>query len=195
MSFDACPTGEAPGFAADVVQFLRDSKVPATFFISGAWAETNASAVRTLSKVPFFELALHGQAHPSLVDAPPALVRDEIVGGKATLARMGIRTSPLFRPPFGDMPPGLAAIARQNGVMPVLFDTGLGDPDRSRSAEILERDAIRWVQAGSIILLHVNGRGYATAQTVKELVPLLQSRGYRFVTVSELARLCDMPSP
>jgi peptidoglycan/xylan/chitin deacetylase (PgdA/CDA1 family) len=139
-------------------------------------------------RVPFFEIALHGHRHPRLVGASPETIRAEIEDGRAALRRLGASPSPLFRPPYLDLPPGLPEIARQSGVLTIAGDAGLGDSDRNRGAAALERDAIRWVQAGSIILLHVNGRGYGTADTVRDLVPAFRERGYRFVTVSELVR-------
>jgi hypothetical protein len=75
-------------------------------------------------------------------------------------------------------------------VTPVLWDAGLGDPDPNRTASVMERDAIRWVQAGSIIVLHANGAGVATNETVRDLVPLFRAREYVFVGISDLARAC-----
>jgi peptidoglycan/xylan/chitin deacetylase (PgdA/CDA1 family) len=104
------------------------------------------------------------------------------------LIRLGANPAPLFRPPFLDLPPALPEIARQNGVLIIAGDAGLGDSDPNRGAAALERDAIRWVQAGSIILMHVNGRGFGTAETVRDLVLAYRKRGYTFVTVGELVR-------
>jgi peptidoglycan/xylan/chitin deacetylase (PgdA/CDA1 family) len=194
LTFDVCPTNGSPAFAPDLVAYLRDEGVPATFFVSGAWAEANPASLRELTGSASFEVALHGHRHPVFADAGPELVRAEITQGRDALLRMGIDPVPLFRPPYGDTPRGLSGIARDEGVLAVLFDTGLGDSDPNRSAEVMERDAIRWIQAGSVILLHANGRGYATHQTVRDLVPLLKRRGYNFVRVSDLVRACSVPA-
>lgn len=188
LSFDACPTGAAPSFATDVVDFLEQERVAATFFVSGLWAEANTAEFRRLAEGRDFEIGLHGYRHPRFADASAETIRAEIDEGRAALRKLGARPVPLFRPPYFEVPTDLPAVARESGVLPVLGDAGLGDPDPDRTADVMERDAIRWVQAGSIIVLHVNGRGYATAGCVRDLVPAFRERGYVFVTVSELVR-------
>jgi peptidoglycan/xylan/chitin deacetylase (PgdA/CDA1 family) len=84
-------------------------------------------------------------------------------------------------------------VSAQGGVLAVMGDGGLGDPDPNRTAQVMERDAIRWLQGGSVIILHINGRGYATAETVAALVPLLRARGYQFVRISDLVGSCTKP--
>jgi peptidoglycan/xylan/chitin deacetylase (PgdA/CDA1 family) len=190
LSFDACPTSLQPSFAPEVADFLEAQSVPVTFFVSGRWAQANPGHFRRLARVPFFEIALHGHRHPRLINATAAVIRSEIVDGRAALTELGAEPAPLFRPPYGDLPPILPEIARATGVLPITWDAALGDPDPDRTAELMERDAIRWVQAGSIIIMHINGRGYGTAETVRDLVPLFRARGYAFAKVSELVAGC-----
>ena len=192
LTFDACPTSLQPAFADDVVRYLEDSATPATFFVSGEWADANPEALVRLNGKPFFEIALHGHRHPRLIDATPLQIQAEIEEGRAALLRHGISPAPFFRAPYADNPPDLASVARESGVLAVMGDGGLGDPDPNRTAPVMERDAIRWFQAGSVIILHINGRGHATADTVAHLVPLLRSRGYEFVRISELVGTCDL---
>jgi peptidoglycan/xylan/chitin deacetylase (PgdA/CDA1 family) len=190
LTFDACPRNHNPAFAADVVDLLESMQVPATFFVSGKWADDNPGALARLTGQPYFEIAMHGYRHPHMADATPAQIRDEMEQGRAALLRHGVTPAPFFRAPYGDNPPGLASVAISGGALAVMGDGGLGDPDPKRTAAILQRDGIRWLQAGSIIILHVNGGGYATAETVAGLVPLLRARGYRFVRISDLVNSC-----
>lgn len=194
LTFDACPTSGVPAFTPEVVEYLEREHVPATFFVSGLWAESNPGDLRSLGRASFFEIALHGHRHPRLLGASADTIRAEIEDGRAALLRLGATPAPLFRPPYWDRPHGLSAVARQSGVLPIVGDVGLGDPDPNRTSDVMERDAIRWVQAGSVIVLHVNGRGYGTAETVRNLVPLLRARGYRFVRVSDLVQECQVPA-
>jgi peptidoglycan/xylan/chitin deacetylase (PgdA/CDA1 family) len=60
LTFDACPTRHVPGFSPAIVAYLAREQVPATFFISGRWAESHPHELGELEAVPFFEIALHG---------------------------------------------------------------------------------------------------------------------------------------
>lgn len=45
------------------------------------------------------------------------------------------------------------------------------------------------VQNGSIIVMHANGRGWHTAESLPQMIEYLQSQGYTLVTVSQLLGL------
>ena len=60
LTFDACPRKELPEFSTESVNYLQREHVPATFFISGRWAEQCPACERQLEEAPIFELGLHG---------------------------------------------------------------------------------------------------------------------------------------
>ncbi len=191
LTFDACPTRHVPPFAPEIVAALVKAEVPATFFVSGKWAEAHPDDLRTLADVPFFTIALHGYRHHRLNGASDKTILGEIDDGRHALEQLGVRPQALFRPPFGDHPPGLAGLARRAGVTPVLWDVAPGDPSPQETTAAIERDVLRQTRGGSIIVLHVNGRGVGTAAAVPKLVTQLRERGFRFVTVAELLRQCQ----
>lgn len=190
LTFDACPTSHVPGFSAAIVEYLVRERVPATFFISGRWAEAHPHELAQLQAVPFFELALHGYRHHKLLGASEAAIVAEIQDGQKALIRLGAQPRALFRPPFGDEPRVLAASARSTGVTPVLWDVAPGDPNPKETAADIERDILHRVHGGSIIVLHVNGRGVGTADALPAVVARLRERGFGFATVSELLQEC-----
>ena len=192
LTFDACPTSHVPGFSPAIAEYLTREQVPATFFISGRWAEAHPHELAQLHAVPFFEIALHGYRHHKLLGKSQAAVVAEIQDGQKALARLGAQPRALFRPPFGDQPGILAASARQAGVTPVLWDVAPGDPSPQETAADIERDVLHSVQGGSIIVLHVNGRGVGTADALPGLVTRLRQRGFHFTTVSALLEECTL---
>jgi len=194
LTFDACPTRHVPPFAPEIVAALVKAEVPATFFVSGKWAEAHPSDLRTLAEVPFFAIALHGYRHARLNGAPDTVILSEIAAGRHALEQLGVQPQALFRPPYGDHPAGLAGLARRAGVTPVLWDVAPGDPSPKVTAADIERDVLRHTRGGSIIVLHVNGRGVGTAAAVPRLIVRLRERGFRFVTVSDLLRQCALAS-
>jgi peptidoglycan/xylan/chitin deacetylase (PgdA/CDA1 family) len=190
LTFDACPTSHVPGFSPEIVERLKADGVPATFFVSGRWAEAHPRELAQLAAVPFFEIALHGYRHHHLRDGALDAAVGEIEDGRQTLLRLGQTPQPLFRPPYGDHPRLLADAARRAGVTPVLWDVAPGDPDPHETASDIERDVLGRVRGGSIIIMHVNGRGVATAAALPAVLAGIRQRGLSFVKASELVSQC-----
>ncbi len=190
LTFDACPTSHVPGFSPDIADQLQAAGIPATFFISGRWAEAHPAELARLASVPFFEIALHGYRHRHLRAGALDGAVEEIEDGRAALQHLGQAPQPLFRPPYGDHPALLADAARRAGVTAVLWDVAPGDPDPHETARDLERSVLAHVQGGSIIVMHVNGRGVATAAALPAIIAGIQRRGLQFVPVSELVKQC-----
>jgi len=72
------------------------------------------------------------------------------------------------------------------GIAAVQWDVNMMDAAKTRTAQAVARDVERGVKPGSIVLGHANGFGYATADALRLIVPVLRAKGYRFVTVSAL---------
>jgi len=190
LTFDACPTTHVPAFSSEIVDELAREGVPATFFVSGRWAQAHPHELARLESVPFFEIALHGHHHRRLTS--PDAIRAEIEDGRQALEDLGGKPQMLFRPPFGDHPQALGPTARRAGVTPVLWDVAPGDPDPRERAADITRDVLRRAHGGSIVVLHVNGRGVGTAAALPALLSGLRQRGYQLVTVSDLIRECGL---
>lgn len=190
LTFDACPTRHVPPFAADVVDELEQAGAPATFFISGRWAEAHPDALRRLAADPRFEIALHGYRHRHMTGASRDAIVAEIQDGRTALLQLGETPHALFRPPYGEMPRSMQEAARDAGVTPVLWDVAPGDPDPHETATRIEYDVLHHVAGGSIVVMHVNGRGVATAAALPTILKGIEQRGLHLATVGDLVRGC-----
>jgi len=190
VTFDACPTSKSPGFSPEIVDLLERERVPTTFFVSGRWAETHPQAFARIRSVPFFEVALHGHRHRHLVHGATDAMLAEIVDGREALRSLGATVVPIFRPPFGDSPAELAQVARRAGAVAVAWDVAPGDPDPQVSAASIERGVTSRAEPGSVVVLHVNGRGVGTPRALPGLVAGLRARGFRLAKASEVLATC-----
>jgi len=193
VTFDACPTTRSPGFSPEIVGLLERERVPTTFFVSGRWAETHPEEFARIRAVPFFEIALHGHRHRHLVRGAPDAMRAEIEEGRDALRRLGATVVPIFRPPFGDSPPGLAEVAGRSGVTALTWDVAPGDPDPRVGPGSIERGVIAGARPGSVVVLHVNGRGVSTPKALPGVLAGLRSRGFRLALASEVLAPCIHP--
>jgi len=194
LTFDACPTQHVPPFATDIVDELEQAGAPATFFISGRWAEAHPAALRRLAADPRFEIALHGYRHRHMTGASHDAIVAEIRDGRTALLQLGETPDALFRPPYGETPRLMQEAARDAGVTPVLWDVAPGDPDPHETATRIEHDVLRHIAGGSIVIMHVNGRGVATAAALPTILKGIEARGLHLATVGDLVRGCHGPA-
>lgn len=84
-----------------LINILGEYKVPATFFVVGAWVDKYPESVKQLSDAGH-RIENHSNAHPHM----PALSREqmcaEITACNEKISAVTGRTPTLFRPPYGD---------------------------------------------------------------------------------------------
>jgi peptidoglycan-N-acetylglucosamine deacetylase len=186
LTFDDGPT--QPALDA-LLPVLRDRGVKATFFLIGNELERRPDLGRRLVAAGH-ELGNHTHAHKRMLFKSPGFVEQELQRTDALIRSAGHSGDIHFRPPYGAKFLVLPYVLKQQDRKTVMWDI---DPDShaevaATSSGIVEYVVSR-VQPGSIILLHVMYPTRATSrQAVPALIDELQSRGYRFVTVTELLR-------
>jgi peptidoglycan/xylan/chitin deacetylase (PgdA/CDA1 family) len=190
LTFDACPTRHIPGFSNTIVDYLESQHIPATFFVSGRWAETHRREFSRLASVPFFEVASHGYRHRHLTDADETADLKDIAQGQQSLVRLHAHPDPMFRPPYGDLPAILPTLSKDDGLTPVLWDVVTGDPDPHVTPAGIEHEVLAHARGGSIVVMHVNGRGVGTPKALPVFVSALRKKGFDFVTVGSLLQEC-----
>ncbi|HTP12773.1 MAG TPA: polysaccharide deacetylase family protein, partial [Bacteroidota bacterium] len=94
----------------------------------------------------------------------------------------------LFRAPYGEYNDTLIHVARQLGLLTVQFDVESGDPDTTFTAERLVKWVTREARNGSVVIMHINNRGWHTAEALPAIIDSLKTKGYRLVTVGDLLK-------
>jgi peptidoglycan/xylan/chitin deacetylase (PgdA/CDA1 family) len=186
ITFDACATrGQANGFDKAVFAVLEKEAVPATIFVSGRWVETHPDAMAKMAGHALIEFGNHSYDHPHMSRLPAGQIADEIVRTEAALDRYG-RHSVAFRPPFGDWNDLVMQVVAQHHLPFVTWDVVSGDPSLKTTKSGMVHSVVTRARAGSIIIFHINGRGWKTAEALPTILQGLRTRGFRFVQLSEL---------
>jgi peptidoglycan/xylan/chitin deacetylase (PgdA/CDA1 family) len=183
LTFDACP---AIGYDAAVVRILTETQTPATFFLSGRWMQTHVSATQALAAIQYFELGEHSWSHADFSRLGLAQVDGEITRTEGLLTQLTDRPGKLFRFPYGRYTPQALQEVYRLGLTPIQWDVVSADPVPLMSAKALTRRVLAKAQGGSIVIMHVNGRGWHTAEALPGIIAGLRERGLRLVTVSQL---------
>jgi peptidoglycan-N-acetylglucosamine deacetylase len=194
ITFDACATRtHGYGFDRKVYDVLKAMGVPATIFVSGRWVEFHPAEMTELARDPLVTFGDHSYDHPHMTHLTAARMGEEIDQTEAALARYG-KKSVAFRPPFGDWNRRVLEVVRAHGLPTVTWDVVSGDPSARTTKAGMVRNVVGHAKAGSIVIFHINGRGWKTAEALPEILRALRAQGLRFVSMADLLTLTPAPS-
>lgn len=187
LTFDACQTERTPsGYDEEIIAVLLQTQTPATFFLGGLWMQSHPTQTQFLAENPLFELGNHSWSHPDFAAMTPEEMTFEITMTQRVLYELTGKRATLFRLPFGTYTEQALATIAEQGLLTIQWDVVTGDPDPNISADAIVRTVVQQTRNGSIIIMHVNGRGWHTAEALPTMIAELQALGFTFVTVSQL---------
>lgn len=183
--------------ALDIVRWLVDHDVPATFFSTGTLAEGDATAKAVLELAAahpdLFTVGDHTWDHPDLTGLnAEAIVNQLIRGDVAISAAIGHTTKPLFRPPDGAQNATVRAAAASAGFpYAVLWDVDTVDwraeAAGGPTADDIVTKVVAQAHGGSIVLMHLGG--WNTLEALPRLVDGLGRAGLVPVTLATMLGL------
>jgi peptidoglycan/xylan/chitin deacetylase (PgdA/CDA1 family) len=186
LTFDACATRNPSHYDTLVTKVLVETGTHATIFLGGKWMEEEQEQTLDLASHPQFELANHTFLHPHLKSVSDERIREELAMTQAVLYTLTGRQATCFRPPYGEYDERCVRIAAALGLHTIEFDLASGDPDIHATREKLIEYVTDKAKNGSIIVMHINHRGWHTAEALPEIIRRLRARGFELVTVGEL---------
>jgi peptidoglycan/xylan/chitin deacetylase (PgdA/CDA1 family) len=191
FTFDACGGKNANGYDAELINFLRKQRIPATLFVTGKWIDANYSTFVKLSKDPNFEIENHGFNHqPCSVDGeseygihgtkdiPDAI--DEIEANAEKIEKITGRRPTFYRSATAYTDEACAKIAKQLGITVISFDVLSNDAMANIPKSIIVNSVLKNVKPGAIVIMHFNRPSWNTFEAMKEIVPALQKSGFTF---------------
>lgn len=182
LTFDDGPSGEFP---RQLLEGLSDRGAKATFFLCGYRAEQYPELAERILREGH-EIGIHGYSHRDMRPMSRREIAAEIRKTKEVLPdKCPVR---LLRPPGGCCSDAVDQVA---GAMGLAVAGWSLDPQdwATRDTAAVSRSILDRARDGDIILMHDMSASSVCAAL--SIVDTLRSRGFTFVTVSELARLRD----
>jgi peptidoglycan/xylan/chitin deacetylase (PgdA/CDA1 family) len=169
-----------------IVRTLRRTRTPATFFLTGRWAQAFPALAAELGDR--YPIGNHTLTHPDLTALDDAAVRAEIRRAGRVLARTtGRDPRPLFRFPYGARDERTIALANElgyGGVRWTVDTLGWQGTAAGRSAESVRARVLAALRPGAIVLMHVGAAPDGStldADALPAVIAAVQARGYRLV--------------
>lgn len=179
-----------------ILDVLDRYRVPATFFVVGSHAADHQGLLRReIDRGD--EIGNHTFTHVDVTNLPAWRTRLELRLTELSLAAAIGRHSSLWRPPYSSTPDAVDAdqlrswqeVADQ-GYLIVLSTLNTEDWRHTATiADIVRRATPSGTQGGIVLMHDGGGDRERTVAALEQIIPRLQARGYRFVTVGDIARL------
>lgn len=180
LTFD---DGPYTGFTEKLLSILNIYGAKATFFVIGRHVKSNPSLIR---QIDFFghELGSHTYNHSNITKLSNKNIIDELQKTKNYIQAITGKQIYLFRPPGGNYNSKSMEIISHLGYTTVLWTILPKDTEECVKKEDIIRCIKEDTRPYSIILLHMGRQ--ETIDALPEIILYLKSKGYRFVTLSEL---------
>lgn len=169
---------------ARMLPILKRKDARATFFLSGRWAEQNANLTRLIA-ADGHEVATHGH---NLTHGPKALARagrlkDDIAQSVKVIEEITGHTVKYYAPHKAEVDQAILQTAADLNLRTVLYSLDTVDWNEQYATPERILETFRKAKAGDLILMHPKPN---TVKVLEQAIDLLQSRGYRLVTLSEM---------
>lgn len=195
LTLDAC----GGGFDAELIALLVAQRIPATIFVTRKWLDRNpAGASELLAHDELFEMEDHGRAHVPATLGPRrrvyglsgspdvAHLQTEVALGAEAITRLSGRAPRYYRGATALYDSAAIKAIEAMGYTIAGFSVNADAGATLSGAGVAAR--LRSVQAGDIIIAHMNRPAGGTAKGFAVALPDLLARGLRFIKLSE-ARL------
>jgi peptidoglycan-N-acetylglucosamine deacetylase len=198
LTFD---DGPAELFTAQVLDILREHRVPATFFVCGRNAERHPDLIRRIV-AEGHELGNHTYSHLFVYFKSRRRIAEEIDRTQVILEKVvGFRPK-VFRPPYGARWFGLLPVLKKRGMHLIQWSATGYDWKEKENVRGITDATLRELKPGAIILLH-DGRETRpdseidrsrTVLALPQIIAGARQRGYTFTELDNFLPK-RMPSP
>ena len=179
LTFDDGPSGK---YTRRLLDGLKDRGVEATFFLCGYRIKQFPELTERLCREGH-EIGLHGYSHKFMQNMSETTVRQELQK-TMDLLPADCKVS-LLRPPGGLCGKNVLTVAEELNLGVVLWSVDPKDWEEHNTGRIVKA-VVGNVRDGDVILLHDMYDSSIEAAFI--IIDTLRAQGFRFVTVSELAR-------
>lgn len=183
LTFDDGPSGK---FTQVLLEGLRERNAKATFLLCGYRIKQYPELTQQIFDEGH-EIGYHGYSHDSMQGMSRKTIGQELIDSQSLLPE---DCDPVFfRPPGGIVTDGVRQVAEVRQLAILNWSVDPRDWATSETAAV-ERSVLNKVSDGDVILLH--DMTMSSVRAALDIVDALQKQGFRFVTVSELARLREI---
>lgn len=170
--------------AEPILDVLKKENVPnATFFLSGAWAESHPDLVNRIVKEGY-EIGILGYDYKDYTELEESKIRQDISKAQEAFKKLNLKEIELLRAPTGHFDKRTLTISEKMGYTVVHWSLDSKDWTNPGVKTIV--DNVSKAKKGDIILLHASDSAKQTAKALPGIIQEIKSKNLKMVTVSEM---------
>jgi peptidoglycan/xylan/chitin deacetylase (PgdA/CDA1 family) len=179
--------------AVDIVQWLIDHGVHATFFPTGKSGTLTVQGLQAMqlaaTRPDLFDFGNHSWDHPDFRDLTKAEMADQLTRTETAFLPIFGTTKPWFRPPFGGWNDTVrAGVGAAGWKYMMMWDVDMIDwrpeADGGPTAADMKAKLLANARGGSIVLMHLGG--FNTLEALPGILAGTQTLGLQPVTLTEM---------
>ncbi|WP_246145612.1 delta-lactam-biosynthetic de-N-acetylase [Bacillus rubiinfantis] len=185
LTFDA---GYENGYMPKILQTLKKEKVPATFFVTGHFLDSQPELSKQIVKEGHI-IGNHSWSHPDFTAVNDAQIREELKKVKDKTAQLtGQKKMSYLRPPRGIFSERTMQIAKEEGYTHVFWSLAFVDwnVNQQKGWQYAYDNIMKQIHPGAVLLLHSVSRDNADA--LEKAIQDLKKKGYTFKSLDDLTK-------
>ncbi|MEH7335888.1 delta-lactam-biosynthetic de-N-acetylase [Neobacillus drentensis] len=183
LTFDS---GYENGFMPKILDVLKKEKVPATFFVTGHFLESQPELTKRMVKEGHI-IGNHSYYHPDFTTVSDERIRRELQKVKEKTREItGQKEMKYLRPPRGVFSERTMQVAKEEGFTHVFWSLAFVDwnVNNQRGWQYAYDNIMNRVHPGCVILLHSISQDNADA--LEKAIKDLKKKGYKFKSLDKL---------
>jgi peptidoglycan-N-acetylmuramic acid deacetylase len=183
LTFD---NGYENGYTVDILNVLRDKKVPAAFFVTGHYVLDQPELLKRMVAEGHL-IGNHSWSHPDMSTISDSRIQEELDKVKSAVAQTtGQQQMSFMRPPRGIFSDRVLAVSKQLGYTNVFWSIAYADWDtkKQRGWRYAYEKVTAQLHPGAVILLHSVSKD--NAEALGAIIDEARRLGYEFKSLNDL---------
>jgi peptidoglycan-N-acetylmuramic acid deacetylase len=183
LTFD---NGYEYGYTAQILNVLKDKKVPAVFFVTGHYIKDQPELLKRMVKEGH-HLGNHSWSHPNMANISSDRIKEELDKVKAGITEVTGQKDVIFlRPPRGIFSERTLAVSKELGYTNVFWSLAYKDWDTTaqRGWKYAYDSFMAQLHPGAVILLHSVSKD--NAEALGKIIDDARKQEYEFKSLKQL---------
>lgn len=190
LTFD---NGYEQGHTADILDVLKEEKVPATFFVTGHYVKDRPDLVKRMANEGHI-IGNHSYHHPDFTIINKDTIKKELDELEASVAKITDQKKLQYlRPPRGTFSQNTLQWTKELGYTHVFWSLAFADwkTDQQKGGAYAHKEIMSQLHPGAIILLHTVSSD--NAEALKQVITDAKKQGYSFKSLDDLMLKTILP--